>query len=242
MKRNAIKCEFFFCSLYCQNLKHFAYYRDDYQKISSQPSQNMDDTGYFSVQVISKSLSLWSMELININSTDRISTETREQPTKARAFILNMENHWYCIRRFTCHPTLRHPSNEPFAFFNLDSLLSRPEYMSSTFLTEYLKQMQNDGYSVFVVTGEFPECEAEPIRYEPNQHRATNVIDLSQSESNSSISEQYSNKNDSVDDPDLDAAIKLSLDSGTTSSECLSPGQLREKRLAYFCGKSALDK
>lgn len=236
----------------------------------------MDDTGFFSVQVISKALALWNLDLIPFNSTDRISSEIRENPTKAKAFILNMESHWYCIRRFSCHPTLRHPSNQPHAFFNLDSLLSRPEYMSSTFLTEYLTQMQNEGYSVFIVSGEFPECTAEPLRYEPNQAPPTHFIDLSQSDSKTSVSEQdediqraiqlsmaeYSKKydryqlpneheNDVASNSDLDAALKLSLEcfsgigqelSGSTSSETLTPVQLRDKRLAYFSGMSSKEK
>lgn len=35
--------------------------------------------------------------------------------------------------------------------------------MSGTYLTEYLRQMQSDGYSIFVISGMFPECAAEPL-------------------------------------------------------------------------------
>lgn len=172
--------------------------REDYKKFLQQPSGNMDDTGFFSVQVISKALALWNLELIPLNSTDTTAIEIRQNPTKAQAYIFNMESHWYCIRRFTCDPTQRPPSNETYAFFNLDSLLSRPDFMSNSFLTEYLKQMQNEGYSIFIVSGEFPESAAEPLRYEPN----TTLIDLAQSESKASVSEQ---------DEDVQRAIQLSL-------------------------------
>lgn len=74
--------------------------------------------------------------------------------------------------------------------------------MCSSFLTEYLKQMQNEGYSIFVVSGEFPECAAEPIKYLPNTNPPTQFIDLTKSESKASVSEN---------DEDIQRAIQLSL-------------------------------
>lgn len=169
-----------------------------------QESGNMDDTGFFSVQVISKALALWNLELVPLNSSDGIAKDIRVNPTKAQAYIFNMESHWYCIRRFRCDPTHRPPSNETYAYFNLDSLLSRPDYMSSSFLTEYLKQMQNEGYSIFVVSGDFPECAAEPIKYLPNASTPpTQFIDLTKSDSKAS--------NASENDEDIQRAIQLSL-------------------------------
>lgn len=162
----------------------------------------MDDTGFFSVQVISKALALWNLDLIPLNSTDDIATGIRVNPTKAQAYIFNMESHWYCIRRFRCDASTRPKSNESYAFFNLDSLFSRPDYMSSSFLMEYLKQMQNEGYSIFVVSGEFPECVSEPLKYLPNDISSTQIIDLTKSESKVSVSEN---------DEDIQRAIQLSL-------------------------------
>lgn len=210
---------------------------EDYKTFLQQPSGNLDDTGFFSVQVICKALALWGLELIPLNSTT-LGPEIRENPTKAKAYIFNMESHWYCIRRFTCDPVHRPMSNETHAFFNLDSLLSRPDYMSSSFLREYLKQMQNEGYSIFVVSGEFPECAAEPIKFHPNANNQSQIIDLTKSESKASVSENdediqraiqlsladYTNKYDRFQLPssgaststesnsDLDAALKLSLE------------------------------
>lgn len=161
----------------------------------------MDDTGFFSVQVISKALSLWNLELIPLNSTDAAVKEIREMPTKANAYILNMDSHWFCVRKFKCDSSTA-PSNETHIFFNLNSLLSRPEYMSSLYLTEYLKQMQNEGYSIFVVCGIFPECEADlnPPKFVPNTAPPVTTIDLTRSESKSSEI-----------DEDVQRAIKLSL-------------------------------
>lgn len=163
----------------------------------------MDDTGFFSVQVISKALSLWNLDLTPLNSTDSVAITIKNDPTKAQAFIFNMESHWFCIRRFECDPKDNPSTNEAIAFFNLDSLCSRPEYMSSSFLTEYIKQMQNEGYSVFIVSGEFPHCPAEPLNYVPNnQLQQISFIDLTSSDSKASVSEN---------DEEFQRAIQMSL-------------------------------
>lgn len=161
----------------------------------------MDDTGFFSVQVISQALALWNLELIPLNSTDEYPTQIRANPTKAQAFIFNMESHWFCIRRFNSPSAKSSP-----VFFNLNSLLSKPEYMSNLYLTEYLKQMQKEGYSVFVVKGELPECPADsnpPLQLQNADHsKPTQFIDLSKSDSTVSTSEN---------DEDLQRAIEMSL-------------------------------
>lgn len=184
---------------------HSAIYSDDYKQFLQQPSGNMDDTGYFSVQVITKALALWNLDLIPLNSTDTISTNIRQNPTHAQAFIFNMDNHWFCIRRFRCIGLDDVPDSgqsgqsgsaglntsrgstdssgntsqgELKAFFNLDSLLSRPSYMSGSYLTEYLRQMQSDGYSIFVISGMFPECSAEPLLMLSTDVEPSAYIDL----------------------------------------------------------------
>lgn len=225
--------------------------REDYKKFLQQPSGNMDDTGFFSVQVISKALGLWNLELTPLNSTDKIASEIRANPVKAQAYVFNMESHWYCIRRFKCDSI-----DESYAFFNLDSLLSRPDYMSSSFLTEYLKQMQNEGYSIFLVSGELPECSAEPLQYDSNRRPTTK-----QSDSKISVADQdediqraiqlslaeYSNKYDQFqlpneniaggsgttaskdDNSDLEAALKLSLDCFSGKGQELSGSNPSER-------------
>uniref|UniRef100_A0A3Q1KCD7 ubiquitinyl hydrolase 1 n=1 Tax=Anabas testudineus TaxID=64144 RepID=A0A3Q1KCD7_ANATE len=48
-------------------------------------------------------------------------------------------------------------------WFNLNSLLTGPELISDTYLALFLAQLQQEGYSIFVVRGNLPECEAEQI-------------------------------------------------------------------------------
>lgn len=181
----------------------------------------MDDTGFFSVQVISRALALWNLELIPLNSTDEYATRIRNDPTNAQAFIFNMESHWFCVRRFQNIKTGPNiAAKHSYAFFNLNSLLSQPEYMSSLYLTEYLKQMLNEGYSIFVVKGEFPECPADtspPIMLQSSRldsAKSYQFVDLTKSESTKSISET---------DADLQRAIQMSLELERSQSSSNAP-------------------
>lgn len=46
-----------------------------------QPSGNMDDSGYFSIQVISRALSVWGLELTPYSSSEPIAIEAQENPS-----------------------------------------------------------------------------------------------------------------------------------------------------------------
>ena len=45
-----------------------------------QPSSNVDDSGYFSVQVLSAALSVWGLELLPFNSSDPRAAAARHCP------------------------------------------------------------------------------------------------------------------------------------------------------------------
>ena len=67
-----------------------------------------------------------------------------------RAFICNFREHWLTIRRLGAQ------------WFNLNSLLTGPELISDTFLALTLAQLQRDGYSIYLVVGELPDCQVSP--------------------------------------------------------------------------------
>ena len=45
-----------------------------------QPSGNMDDSGYFSVQVIASALNVWNLELVPYNSTEPRALTAQSAP------------------------------------------------------------------------------------------------------------------------------------------------------------------
>ncbi|XP_053488456.1 ataxin-3 [Ictalurus furcatus] len=122
---------------------------EEYRTFLQQPSGNMDDSGFFSIQVISNALSVWGLELILFNSREyqRLTID----PVNEKAFICNYKEHWFTVRK------LGHQ------WFNLNSLLTGPELISDTYLALFLAQLQQEGYSIFVIRGNLPECEADQL-------------------------------------------------------------------------------
>ncbi|XP_053232518.1 ataxin-3 isoform X1 [Podarcis raffonei] len=122
---------------------------EEYQTFLQQPSGNMDDSGFFSIQVISNALKVWGLELILFNSPEyqRLGID----PINERSFICNYKEHWFTVRKLGKQ------------WFNLNSLLTGPELISDTYLALFLAQLQQEGYSIFVVKGDLPDCEADQL-------------------------------------------------------------------------------
>lgn len=178
---------------------------EEYRKFLQQPSGNMDDSGYFSVQVISSALQVWGLELVPYASTDERARSALSDPSQMNAFICNYKDHWLTIRRI---------GNQ---WFNLNSLLNKPELISDTYLALYLAQLQNEGYSIFVVFGELPECRAdEYLRLNP----IVSPLSASRRQLESSISHES--------DPDMQAALQMSLAEESARSRSAEDDELQQ--------------
>lgn len=162
---------------------------EDYRRFLEQPSSNMDDSGYFSVQVISSALQVWGLELVPYCSTDERAKSALENPSRMQAFICHFKDHWFTIRKI---------GNQ---WFNLNSLLAKPELISDTYLALFLAQLRNEGYSIFIVSGELPECTADEI-LKQNPIRQSACTSRPQY-----VQQSVSNESD----PDMQAALRLSL-------------------------------
>ncbi|KAM9381283.1 ataxin-3 isoform 1-T1 [Phaethornis superciliosus] len=146
---------------------------EEYRTFLQQPSVNMDDSGFFSIQVISNALKVWGLELILFNSPEyqRLGID----PINEKSFICNYKEHWFTVRKLGKQVTLSffyfkidfRMGVEKWLqldhWFNLNSLLMGPELISDTYLALFLAQLQQEGYSIFVVKGDLPDCEADQL-------------------------------------------------------------------------------
>ncbi|TFK75408.1 Josephin-domain-containing protein [Pluteus cervinus] len=113
-------------------------------------SMNMDDTGFFSVQVLDSALRVWGLNLRNWRAEEM--RPYHDRPYVHLAFILNLDHHWFTLRRFG-HPTSNIDLDPGEGhWFNLNSFSPQPEWVSKLYLAMVLQQAESDGYSVFVVT------------------------------------------------------------------------------------------
>ncbi|KJE94652.1 ataxin-3 [Capsaspora owczarzaki ATCC 30864] len=124
-------------------------YSRELAKFARQGSSNMDDSGFFSIQVITQALNVWGIKCVPFMSEDAV--DARRDPTHEQGFICNRRQHWFSIRRFGPH------------WANLDSTLKGPNFITGTYLTLFLNQLQSDGYSIFVIRGNLPPSAADAV-------------------------------------------------------------------------------
>ncbi|XP_031211520.1 ataxin-3 isoform X2 [Mastomys coucha] len=226
-----------------------------------QPSGNMDDSGFFSIQVISNALKVWGLELILFNSPEY--QRLRIDPINERSFICNYKEHWFTVRKLGKQ------------WFNLNSLLTGPELISDTYLALFLAQLQQEGYSIFVVKGDLPDCEADQLLQMikvQQMHRpkligeelahlkeqsvlkadlervleaadGSGIFDEDEDDLQRALAISRQEIDMEDEEADLRRAIQLSMqgssrsmceDSPQTSSTDLSSEELRKRREAYF--------
>ena len=105
---------------------------------------HVDATGNFSFDVLKTALkNLYNVELISWTGEEGRS---HIDPENESGFIINRKSHWYALRKIHDH------------WWNLDSLLDKPEHISPFYLSAYVAQLRNEGSSVFLVRGELPVC------------------------------------------------------------------------------------
>uniref|UniRef100_A0A3Q3QE88 ubiquitinyl hydrolase 1 n=1 Tax=Monopterus albus TaxID=43700 RepID=A0A3Q3QE88_MONAL len=218
---------------------------EEYRTFLQQPSGNMDDSGFFSIQVISNALSVWGLELMLFNSREYQSLMIN--PINEKAFICNYKEHWFTIRKLGQQ------------WFNLNSLLTGPELISDTYLALFLAQLQQEGYSIFVIRGNLPECEAEQIlrimRVQQQQRPRLIGEDEAQTSAGYAFCDEVVDEDEELkralalsrqdidvedEEADLRRAIQLSMqgsqEAGSTGGqkEMLTAEELRKRRQAYF--------
>jgi ataxin-3 len=113
-------------------------------------SQNLDDTGFFSIQVITVALQCsWNLNLVPIRSPTL--AEYAANPETAQAFVCNLAEHWFTLRKF---------HNQ---WYILNSTKNGPEAITESYLSLYLNQLFVEGYSILYVDGFLPICVADEV-------------------------------------------------------------------------------
>ncbi|GFH56479.1 Josephin-domain-containing protein [Chaetoceros tenuissimus] len=108
----------------------------DYLKRLQEGSYNIDPSGNFSIEVLKSAL----LSRFNMNLVNSLNEEIRNKEiTNWKGFILNKQSHWFTIRKISQR------------FWNLNSILEKPEQISHFQLASFVEQMRKEGYSVFCV-------------------------------------------------------------------------------------------
>ncbi|KAJ3188784.1 Ataxin-3 [Gaertneriomyces sp. JEL0708] len=215
--------------------------REEFQKFVAGGSNNYDDSGFFSVQVIANALKVWNLEITPIGSQG--ARGAKENPTEEQAFICNLQEHWFSLRKF---------GGSARRWYNLNSAFNEPEYVSETYLGLLLAQLTNEGYSIFVVSGVLPQSEgdvyaqtspvpsAEDMPKGPSKSSTTRnankrqkhshgteddelakAIAMSMGQDWTGSEEAAGSTDDELDDEEMKRAIQASLDEGGVDQKSL---------------------
>lgn len=97
------------------------------------------------LQVVQKALEVWDLQVIPLDCP--VAEPAQIDPELENAFICNLQNHWFCIRKVGGE------------WYNFDSLIAAPEHLSKFYLSAYLDTLKGSNWSIFLVRGNFPkEC------------------------------------------------------------------------------------
>ncbi|KAG9325003.1 hypothetical protein KVV02_000512 [Mortierella alpina] len=174
-------------------------------------SQNMDDSGFFSVQVLSHALSIWNIQIIPWGAEE--VSDAKAEPEREAAFICNLEQHWYTLRRFG-------PSTQ--RWYDLNSLHPQPQHMSATYLGMTLSQLDAQGYSIFVV---------RPLTKNDNPSAATTDVLVERVTPSAAIEKTASSPLKSADPAAASTAAPLAATATGFLSERQEMERIRRQRL-----------
>lgn len=114
----------------------------EFRAFSQEASGNVSLDGNFSISVLQNALRVWGLACTPFrSSTEPEAAAARAAPVAQRGYLLNLDRHWYAIRRLGVE------------WWNFNSLLAAPEPVSDTYLSLLLEQLQVEGWSIFVVSG-----------------------------------------------------------------------------------------
>ncbi|CAM9161323.1 unnamed protein product [Choristocarpus tenellus] len=124
----------------------------DALRFLAEDSGNVDETGNFSIQVLSEAIK--RSHGLYLVSADSESVRGKLSTTgyhREGGFLCNKQSHWFAIRSIGG------------TYWNLNSTLGFPDRISTFHLEVALDQLRSDGYSVFVVRGgELPMARENP--------------------------------------------------------------------------------
>ena len=156
-------------------------------------------SGDFSANVLQAALErAWNLSCSDTRSPEKKATVANA--TAEDGFLCNLEDHWIALRKIDG------------SWWNLNSLEDAPQYLSDLYLGVFLKQLEVEGWTIYVVQGAFP---ASSLNRSGSEWRFCQPGTASDKRSNQV----------SFDNPDaeLEAALLASLADVSPSSTTTAP-------------------
>jgi ataxin-3 len=128
----------------------------DFLKYMAEDSGNAAADGNYSIQVLTRALETWNLKCIPALSPE--AGNAWKDPSRERAFICNLDRHWLTLRRCEILDTKVHSESVGGSgWWNFNSTFPAPQPISDLYLAEFLRQLKDEGYGIFVCRGVLPE-------------------------------------------------------------------------------------
>lgn len=122
---------------------------DDFLKFIAEDSGNVDPSGMFSIQVLSKALEMFGLSAVPLNSPE--ASMAKAEPHTQSAFLCNLEEHWFSVRTVGANAQ----------WWNFNSMFTGPRPLSTFYLSAFLDSLREQGYTIFVIKGQMPRSDPE---------------------------------------------------------------------------------
>ena len=126
----------------------------DFLKYMAEDSGNAAADGNYSIQVLTRALETWNLKCLPVMSQE--AGTAWQAPQRERAFICNLDRHWLTLRRCDIADQNVH-AGAATGWWNFNSTFPAPRPISDLYLTEFLHQLKDEGYGIFVCRGVLPE-------------------------------------------------------------------------------------
>ena len=130
----------------------------DFLRYMAEDSGNAAVDGNFSIQVLTKALDVWNVDCVPVTGTTH--SEALVNPTNELAFLCNLDQHWFAVRKTrTASPTVHAEAAAcgDGGWWNFNSMLPAPQPIGTTYLSAFLAQLREERYSIFAVRGNLPD-------------------------------------------------------------------------------------
>lgn len=109
---------------------------------------------------------MWNLTCVP--ATSQAAGSAWREPQRESAFLCNLDQHWFTVRRCDARSPTVHASaagistdaTSTSAWWNFNSVFPAPQPISELYLSAFLAQLKDEGYSIFVVRGVAPRADA----------------------------------------------------------------------------------
>lgn len=158
-------------------------------------------SGDFSANVLQEALDkVWSLKCEDTRRSD-LKSQIEAAPAEEQGYLCHLEDHWIALRRL----------ESDGSWWNLNSLEDDPTHLSPLYLGVFLKQLQLEGWTLYVVRGDYPQT---PLNHSSSSWRFVQDPSGSGSASRSGHQAPAVDNDEERFQRELEAAIAASMGQG----------------------------